>query len=108
MEAGARVMEEISDGVIELSAGDLSIGLAPGIGGSLAYFRKGDVDLMRPLSSADLDAGNVLGVAMFPMVPYANRIADNAFDFGGRTWRFSANNPPEQFNVHGTGWHAPW
>ena len=42
------------------------------------------------------------------MVPYANRIAGNAFDFGDRTWRFAANNPPERFNVHGTGWHFPW
>ena len=45
---------------------------------------------------------------MFPMVPYANRIADNAFTFEGRTYRFAANNPPEKFNVHGTGWHLPW
>jgi aldose 1-epimerase len=51
---------------------------------------------------------NVLGVAMFPMVPYANRIAENSFDFGGREWRFAANNPPERLNVHGTGWHSRW
>jgi aldose 1-epimerase len=100
-------MDEISD-VIALSAADLAIGLVPGIGGSLAYFRKGGVDLMRPLSPADLAAANVLGVAMFPMVPYANRIAGNEFGFGGRTWRFESNNPPERFNVHGTGWHRPW
>jgi aldose 1-epimerase len=101
-------MDGISDSVIELSAGELSIGLVPEVGGSLAYFRKGGVDLMRPLSAADRAAKNVLGVAMFPMVPYANRIAGNEFDFGGRTWRFEPNNPPERFNVHGTGWHSAW
>jgi aldose 1-epimerase len=100
-------MAAISE-LIELAAGDLSLGLVPGIGGSLAYFRRRGIDLMRPLSAADRAAGNVLGVAMFPMLPYANRIAGNAFDFGGRTWRFSANNPPERFNVHGTGWQAAW
>ena len=94
--------------VIELTAGDLSLGLVPESGGSVAWFRHGGVELMRPLSDADRAAGNVLGVAMFPMVPYANRIAGNAFDFGDRTWRFAANNPPERFNVHGTGWHFPW
>jgi aldose 1-epimerase len=94
--------------VLERSAGDLTLGLVPAIGGSLAYFRRAGVDLMRPLSTADRLAGNVLGVAMFPMVPYANRIAGNAFSFGGHTWTFSANNPPERFNVHGTGWHSPW
>jgi aldose 1-epimerase len=101
-------MDEISDEVMQLSAGELAIGLVPGIGGSLAYFRKGGVDLMRPLSPADLAAGNVLGVAMFPMVPYANRIAGNSFDFCGKTWRFAPNNPPERFNVHGSGWHSRW
>lgn len=102
-------MDAISEaGTIELVAGDLSLGLAPAIGGSVAYLRLGKADLMRPLSGQDAAAGSVLGVAMFPMVPYANRIAGNAFAFGGRTWRFSANNPPERFNVHGTGWHLPW
>lgn len=94
--------------MIELTAGELSLGLVPEIGGSLAFFRRGGIDLMRPLSGQDRAAGSVLGVAMFPMVPYANRIAGNAFEFGGTTWRFAANNPPERFNVHGTGWHAPW
>src|ERR1700749_4675283 len=102
-------MAEISEaGPSELAAGELSLGLVPQIGGSVAYFRSRGVDLMRPLSSANLASGNVLGVAMFPMTPYANRIAGNEFDFGGRTWRFEANNPPERFNVHGTGWHEPW
>jgi aldose 1-epimerase len=94
--------------MIELTAGDLTLGLVPEIGGSVAYFRRAGVDLMRPLSAENLAAANVLGVAMFPMVPYANRIAGNAFSFGGERWTFSANNPPERFNVHGTGWHLPW
>ena len=102
-------MAGISDSaLIERTAGDLTLGLVPAVGGSVAYFRRAGVELMRPLSAADRQAGNVLGVAMFPMVPYANRIAGNAFSFGGREWKFSANNPPERFNVHGTGWHSPW
>lgn len=101
-------MDAISEAMIELSAGPLSIGLVPEIGGSLAHFRMNGIELMRPLSPADRSAGNVLGVAMFPMVPYANRIAGNEFDFGGKTWQFPANNPPERFNVHGTGWHSAW
>lgn len=101
-------MDATSEAMIEVSAGPLSIGLVPAIGGSLAYFRLDGIDLMRPLSEADRRAGNVLGVAMFPMVPYANRIDGNAFDFGGRAWHVEPNNPPERFNVHGTGWHLPW
>ena len=94
--------------LLRLAAGALTADLVPTIGGSLAAFRAGGTDVMRPLSAADLAAGNVLGVAMFPMIPYANRIAGNAFDFGGRSHVVEANNPPEPFNVHGTGWKRPW
>jgi aldose 1-epimerase len=45
---------------------------------------------------------------MFPMVPYANRIAGNEFTFEGQRYSFKANNLPERFNVHGTGWQTPW
>lgn len=92
----------------ELRCAGLSLGLVPEIGGSVAFFRQDGRDLMRPLSAADRARRNVLGVAMFPMVPYANRIAGNAFSFEGRTYVFAMNNPPERYNVHGSGWHLPW
>jgi aldose 1-epimerase len=92
----------------EIRSGRLSLGLAPEIGGSVAFFRRDGVDLMRPLSDADRAARRVVGAAMFPMAPYANRIAGNAFAFEDRTYRFAANNPPEKFSVHGTAWHLPW
>lgn len=94
--------------VVRLAAGEMEAGLVPEIGGSIAWLRWRGIDLMRPLSGADRAARNVLGVACFPMLPYANRIAGNAFDFDGRPWRFAANNPPERYNVHGTGWQQPW
>jgi aldose 1-epimerase len=94
--------------VVRLAAGEVEVGLAPGIGGSVAWLRWQGRDLMRPLSEADLAAGNVLGAACFPMLPYANRIAGNEFAFDGRAWRFEANNPPERYNVHGTGWQRAW
>ena len=98
--------------MVEIAAGPLSVGLAPEVGGSVAHFRLnrdgGAVDLMRPLSDTDRRAKNPIGAAMFPMVPFANRIADNAFGFGGRTYHFIANNAPERFHVHGTGWQSEW
>jgi len=100
-------MDAISE-ALTLRAGALEVGLAPAIGGSLGVMRWRGIDLMRRLSDDDHDAGNVLGVAMFPMVPYANRIAGNAFDFGARRWQVLPNNPPEKFNVHGSGWKQPW
>lgn len=63
---------------------------------------------MRPLSEADRQAGNVLGAASFPMIPFANRIGGNAFTFEGRTYTLKPNNPPEIYHVHGTAWHRGW
>jgi aldose 1-epimerase len=53
----------------EIRSGRLSLGLAPEIGGSVAFFRRDGVDLMRPLSDADRAARRVVGAAMFPMAP---------------------------------------
>ena len=93
---------------LALKAGTLEVGLVPHIGGSVSALRWHGIDLMRRLSDEDREAGNVLGVAMFPMTPYANRIAGNAFDFGANRWRILPNNPPEKFNVHGSGWQHAW
>jgi aldose 1-epimerase len=93
---------------LTLKAGALEVGLAPQIGGSVSSLRWRGIDLMRRLSKEDCDAGNVLGVAMFPMTPYANRIAGNAFEFGARFWQVPPNNPPEKFSVHGSGWKHAW
>ena len=93
---------------LELRTGRLAVYLAPAIGGSIASFKIDGIDVMRPLSDANRTAGNVLGVASFPMIPFANRIGGNAFEFDGRRYRFEANNPPEIYHVHGTAWHRPW
>lgn len=93
---------------LELRAGRLAVDLAPAIGGSIASFRIDGIDVMRPLSDANRSAGNVLGVASFPMIPFSNRIGNNAFEFEGRRYTFEANNPPEIYHVHGTAWHQPW
>jgi aldose 1-epimerase len=94
--------------MIELTAGELVLGLVPEIGGSIACFRAGGVDLMRPLSAEAERDRDVLGVASFPMLPYANRIDGNSFAFEGETFAVKPNNPPERFNVHGSGWKSAW
>ena len=94
--------------LVNIRSGALEVVLVPQIGGSVSSLRWRGIDLMRRLSEDDREAGNVLGVAMFPMTPYANRIAANAFDFAANRWRVLPNNPPERFNVHGSGWQHAW
>ncbi|RUX00182.1 MAG: aldose 1-epimerase [Mesorhizobium sp.] len=93
---------------LTLKAGAIEVGLVSQIGGSVSSLRWRGIDLMRGLSDGDREAGNVLGVAMFPMTPYANRIAGNAFEFRSKRWQVLPNNPPEKFNVHGSGWQLAW
>ncbi len=94
--------------LLVLRAGGLEAALVPGIGGSLAWLRRAGADVMRPLSEERRAAGDVLGTAMFPMMPIANRIAGNAFRFGGALHEVAPNNPPERFHVHGDAWRRPW
>jgi aldose 1-epimerase len=68
----------------------------------------GIVNLMRPMSEQAQASRNAGGAAMFPMVPYANRINGNCFDFEDRTYRFTPNVPGERFAIHGTGWQSEW
>jgi aldose 1-epimerase len=95
-----------------LEATPLILELAPEIGGSLASFRlrSGErlIDLMRPMTDAAWAAADPIGSAMFPMLPYANRIAGNQFDFEGRRYKFEKNYSEEKLNVHGSGWLSKW
>jgi aldose 1-epimerase len=98
--------------LLQLCAGDLSVELIPELGGSVASFRKRSgkrlIDLMRPLSESAQRNWDPTGAALFPMLPYTNRIGNNRFDFEGRTYLFEPNCPGQRFNLHGTGWLARW
>ena len=98
--------------IVEIRSGQLELGLVPEIGGSIAFFRlrRGDktIQLLRPLSETDRTGGSILGVAMFPMVPYANCIEDNRFAFSGRDYHVAPNLSGYKFNFHGRGWLSKW
>ncbi|HEY0648430.1 aldose 1-epimerase [Phenylobacterium sp.] len=90
---------------LELRHGDLRLALAPALGGSVLSFRLGDLDLLRPTPAG---ASDVLETACFPLVPYANRIADGRFTWGGRTAALAANMTGQAHPLHGDGWRGAW
>lgn len=47
-------------------------------------------------------------MASFPLVPYANRIAQGRFAFGGRDYQLPRNFGDHPHSIHGTGWQAVW
>ncbi len=94
---------------IGLRAGDLSLALAPAVGGSIARFdldRDGlPVPLMRP---ADLALADPLLAACFPLVPFSNRVRDGRFAFAGRKVTLPPNMPGQKHPLHGQGWRNGW
>jgi aldose 1-epimerase len=92
---------------IRLVCGDLSAEVAPENGGALAWFRAGDHPLLRPELTAGAYAGRALGMACFPMVPFANRIAGGRFRHASREYRVACN-VPELHPLHGHGWQSAW
>ena len=93
---------------IALRSGELDVELAPALGGSVARMSHAGREVLRPLSAESEGKHDVLGVACFPMVPYANRIDRNGFVFDGLEHRFEPNLPPYPFNEHGSGWTSAW
>jgi aldose 1-epimerase len=98
--------------LLTLTAGDLVLDLAPEIGGSVASFRMrrphGLVNLMRSMPEKALADRSAGGASMFPMVPFANRIIGNRFDFEGHSYQVQPNAPGEPFAIHGSGWQSKW
>jgi aldose 1-epimerase len=104
--------------LLELSAGDLHVQIAPAIGGSISRFygdfragaAQGEVEWLRPASAAGLAASDPLAMASFPLVPFCNRIRDGRATFEGREIRFPPNHPAQDspHPLHGIGWQRPW
>ena len=68
--------------MLTLQAGASSLVLAPEIGGAHRWLEVGRMPLLRRGAGCD-HAGNVRGLACFPLVPFSNRIANGRFQLGG-------------------------
>ncbi|WP_421935993.1 aldose 1-epimerase [Phenylobacterium sp.] len=91
--------------ILELRHGALRATLAPGLGGALLSLRFGDIDLLRPAPAGSTD---VLQAACFPLVPFANRIAEGRFTWGGRTGDLPLSREDQRHPLHGEGWCGVW
>ncbi|HET7097817.1 MAG TPA: aldose 1-epimerase [Casimicrobiaceae bacterium] len=91
-----------------LSAGDARVEIASAVGGAIARFVFGDVDVLRPVSEEARTAGNVRGYACYPLVPYSNRIANADLHWAGRTHTLVRNFGDHPHSIHGVGWQRPW
>ena len=94
--------------LIRLISGDTEVTLAPAIGGGIAAFRWRGRNIMRAATPEMLAAGDPLGLAAFPLVPFSNRIAHGRFVWERRTVQLPLNFGDHPHAIHGFGWQAPW
>jgi len=91
--------------LIQLRSGGSAATLLPDLGGAIGSFAVGDVPILRPTPA---NAASPLDAACFPLVPYANRIADGRFTFAGEDYALPRNVASFKHPIHGLGWIMPW
>jgi aldose 1-epimerase len=92
-------------GLMVLRNADSRVTLDAGHGGGVREFNWRGWDIFRPAASA---ATEPMSLACFPLVPYANRIAQGRFSFAGHEVRLRPNWERDPHPLHGQGWQRPW
>jgi aldose 1-epimerase len=82
--------------------------VAPHIGGSILSLKRAAQPILRPTSREALASGSVRRTACYPLVPYANRIAQGRFRWQGVEYTLPENFPGSAHPLHGVGWRRVW
>ena len=94
--------------ILVLSSGDFSAALSPRTGGSVLYWRCRGENLMRSALDGAVDRKAADETAMFPLVPYSNRIRGGYFIYWGIRRTVPKNHPFVPDPLHGEGWQKEW
>lgn len=92
--------------LIEKSCGNLTLSVAPELGGTIAALNWRDCAILRPLQINGELRANLCG--SYPLIPWSNRIAQSQFSFAGQTWQVAKNFGDHPHAIHGNGWQAAW
>jgi aldose 1-epimerase len=96
----------IGGGLLVLQNQSTRVTLDPGRGGAIRELSWRGQDILRPTPAGA--GADPFDMACFPMVPFANRLRDGRFDFGGRNVRLERNWDEDPHPLHGQGWRAAW
>jgi aldose 1-epimerase len=91
--------------VMTLRAGELSLGVEPDKGASLAFFRHGALSLLRETPAGATDERDY---AALPLIPFSNRIRGAQFAFGGVNYTIARDAEDPRHALHGTARFYPW
>jgi aldose 1-epimerase len=89
----------------ELHAGALRLAVRADLGGAVAGLWHGETPILRSSEPGTLASAHA--AAMFPLVPYSNRLGYRRFRWRGRDYTTRAN-VDGPHSLHGVGWQRPW
>jgi aldose 1-epimerase len=92
----------------EMSAGDLRVRIDENTGGAIESFSHAGFALFRPVADFRLEAEHGRAVGAYPLIPYANRVADARFSFGGQDFQLGLNFAGHPHSLHGNAWMRVW
>ena len=90
----------------ELHSGALRLAVRADLGGSIAGLWHGETAILRSSEPARLASAH--DSAMYPLVPYSNRLGYRRFRWRGKDHSTRANFPGSPHSLHGLGWQRPW
>ncbi len=90
----------------ELHAGALRLAVRSDLGGAVAGFWHRETPILRSTEPAALTEARAS--AMYPLLPYSNRLGYRRFRWKGHDYTTRANVPDSPHSLHGIGWQRPW
>jgi aldose 1-epimerase len=94
--------------LLDLRKDDCRVRLDPLTGGAIAAFSWRGIEVLRPVRDPRLRAQHGRAVAGYPLIPYANRIAQGRFSLGGEPFQLERNFGDEPGSIHGNAWMRAW
>ena len=90
----------------ELHAGALRLAVRPDLGGCIAGLWHRSTPILRSTAPGALESVRL--AAMFPLLPYSNRLGWRRFRWQGRDHTTQPNYPDSPHSLHGIGWQRAW
>ncbi len=98
----------MKDALVTLEAYGQSLGVLPGVGGTIGHWRDGSIDLLRPADEEAVAQCAPRQTGCYPLIPFSGRVRDGRFRFQGREIQLALNFAPEGHAIHGSAWMNAW
>jgi aldose 1-epimerase len=94
--------------MLTLTAGESSIVVAPETGAGITGWMLGRTALTRRALPEATSGGDSHAMALFPLLPYCNRIGSARFIWRGTDYSLARNFGDNPHAIHGVGWQRTW